>query len=63
MATDHTAGAPPSFGRTILANIGWNGEQQQRRDEQRRGVQQRRQPDGQSPAGRDLRYPIGSIGK
>jgi hypothetical protein len=23
MATDHTAGAPPSRGSTILANIGW----------------------------------------
>ena len=23
MATDHTAGAPPSFGSTIFANIGW----------------------------------------
>jgi hypothetical protein len=23
MATDHTDGAPPSFGKTILVNIGW----------------------------------------
>src|SRR6516162_5259162 len=23
IATDHTAGAPPSFGKTILVNIGW----------------------------------------